>query len=533
MSDREPTAAAHHTENRSLLSTRALSKTFAVPVLKSIDFSLQEGEVHALMGSNGAGKSTLCNIVAGVLPASGGELHLRGARLRPAGIRDAEAHGIRMVMQELNLFPTLSVAENLAFGDFRGRAGIIRQRPLRERALAALATVGLEDLDPDMPVARLGVGQQQLIEIGRVISRPLSLLILDEPTAALTDPQIERLFDSLRQLQSRGVGIIYISHRMDEIRHIADRVSVLRDGHLVATERADALDSDQIVALMAGEKVVDGLTTTQRHAPDAHIGTPLLTVEKLSRHGAFRDIGFRVHAGEVLGIGGLIGSGRSELLRAIFGADRADAGGVRLAADNFHRQRRMRSPHEAVSAGIGLVVEDRKSQGLLLTAGIARNLSLARLPELHDSLGLMDDAREAQMASSLCRSLDIDHQSLAQPVAELSGGNQQKVLIGRWLLKSQPVLLFDEPGRGVDARAKARIHLLIRELAAAGKAVVVVSSETEELKGLSDRMLVLSNGRLAGEFTADSFNETAFLNACFRFYSSGAQPRNNEALLSC
>ncbi|MEQ8515363.1 MAG: sugar ABC transporter ATP-binding protein, partial [Chromatocurvus sp.] len=447
----------------------------------------------------GAGKSTLCNIIAGVLPASSGELYLCGERFQPEGIRDAEDHGVRMVMQELNLFPTLSIAENLAFGSFGGRAGIIGHHALRARATAALATLGMDDLDPALPVSRLGVGQQQLLEIARVISRPLGLLILDEPTAALTDPQIARLFTSLKQLRARGVGIIYISHRMDEIRRIADRVSVLRDGHLVATEAADILTSDEIVTLMAGEKVIDGQAATRRTAPKTHPAKPLLNVEQLGRAGEFTDISFTLHAGEVLGIGGLIGSGRSELLRGIFGADRVDSGGIRLAVDDFRELRRMRSPQEAVRSGMGMVVEDRKSQGLLLDASIARNLSLARLPDLHNQPGMMDASREEEMAASMCRSLDIDYRTLEQPVRELSGGNQQKVLIGRWLLKHLPILLFDEPGRGVDARAKARIQRLVRELAASGKAVLVVSSETEELRALSDRILVLSNGRLAGE----------------------------------
>lgn len=526
MSTSDPdTGALSHASDAAdvpLLTTHAISKTFAVPVLKAINFSLQHGEVHALMGSNGAGKSTLCNIIAGVLPASSGELQLHGEQYEPAAIRDAEAKGIRMVMQELNLFPTLSIAENLAFGDFGARAGILSHGALHSRAEVALSTLGLDALDPELPVSRLGVGQQQLVEIARVISRPLSLLILDEPTAALTDPQIERLFTSLRQLKARGAGIIYISHRMDEIRRIADRVSVLRDGHLVATERADALDSDQIITLMAGEKWNDGKTSTQRQAPRGEPARPLLRVEKLGRSGAFSDVTFTVHGGEVLGIGGLIGSGRSELLRGIFGADRVDSGGLRLAADQFSTLRRMRSPQEAVRSGLGLVVEDRKSQGLLMQASITHNLSLARLPDLHSRLGMMHTAREADLADTLCRSLEINYRGLEQPVRELSGGNQQKVLIGRWLLKQLPILLFDEPGRGVDARAKARIQQLVRELAAAGKAVIVVSSETEELKALADRILVLSNGRVAGEFATADLDESDFLAACFRFYSSDA-----------
>lgn len=499
---------------RELLQCSAVSKAFAVPVLSGVDFSVQPGEVHALMGSNGAGKSTLCNLIAGVLPLDSGRLTLGGERYAPASIREAEALGVRMVMQELNLFPTLSIAENICFNRLGARLGLLSRRRLRAQAAEALAALGLESLDPELPVAALGVGQQQLIELARVLAQPLSLLILDEPTAALTDPQIEVLFARLRELRERGVGIIYISHRMDEISRIADRVSVLRDGRLVATEAAAALDSHRVVELMTGETA---------HGPPGRSGSgrrdrALLRIEGLGRRGAFSDIHLEVHAGEVLGIGGLIGSGRSELLRAIFGADRADQGGVRLAADGFATLRRFRSPGEAVAAGIGLVVEDRKSQGLLLPASVQHNISLGSLGALRGRFGLLEQGREAALAASRCEALDIRCHSLDQAVHELSGGNQQKVLIARWLALDLPVLLFDEPGRGVDARAKARIATLLRELAAAGKAIVVVSSETAELFELSDRIAVLSNGRLAETFTAGEASEQRLLAACFRFY---------------
>jgi ribose transport system ATP-binding protein len=489
-----------------LLAIRGLHKAFAAPVLRGVDFTVQRGEIHALMGSNGAGKSTLCNIIAGLLTADAGSVELGGRAHNPGSLRGAEAAGVRMVMQELNLFPTLSVAENICFQRLGNGAGLLSRERLDARTREALARVGLEQLDPRSPVSRLGVGQRQLLEIARALAEEPVLLILDEPTAALTDPQIHQLF---------GDGIIYNSHRMDEICRIADRVSVLRDGELVATEAASSLDRDRIVALMAGAEPA----RSERAIPAPAAGKALLTVDGLGRTGAFADVSFTLHAGEVLGIAGLIGAGRTELLRAIFGADPPDSGYLRLAADGFKRRHRFRSPAQGIAAGIGLVVEDRRDQGLLLPLGIDRNISLASLGDLHDRGGRMNSAAEAALAARQCEALDVQCQSLAQPVAQLSGGNQQKVLIARWLARGLPVLLFDEPGRGVDASAKAKIHALIRAAAAAGCGVVVVSSENEELFTVSDRILALSRGRVAGDFAAAAVSEEALLAACFRYHS--------------
>ena len=507
-----------------LLSIRGLHKTFAAPVLRGIDFTVRPGEIHALMGSNGAGKSTLCNIVTGLLAADAGDLTLGGRPHRPRSLREAEAAGVRMVMQELNLFPTLSVAENLCFQRLDNGFGFLSRRRLAARAEAALVRVGLEGLDPSLPVARLGVGQQQLLEIARALAEAPRLLILDEPTAALTDPQIHQLFGELRRLRASGAGIIYISHRMDEICQIADRVSVLRDGELVATEAAADLDSDRIVELMAGAPL-----ERPARAASKEPGRPLLRVEGFGRGRSFEDVSFTLHAGEVLGIAGLIGAGRTELLRALFGADPADRGALRLADDDFRRARRFRRPADAMAAGIGLVVEDRRAQGLLLPLGIDRNVSLASYGALRGRFGLVDASAEQALAERSCEALAVHCAGTGQPVRELSGGNQQKVLIARWLARDFPVLLFDEPGRGVDASAKARIHTLIREAAAAGRGVVVVSSENDELFAVCDRILALSRGRLAGEFAAATVTEEALLAACFRYH--GSEEGNRAATL--
>ncbi|WP_218943389.1 sugar ABC transporter ATP-binding protein [Exilibacterium tricleocarpae] len=509
-----------------LLEARALGKTFAVPVLSDLDFQLRPGEVHALMGSNGAGKSTLSNLIAGVHRPSSGQMLLEGRRHAPASVREAEAAGVRMVMQELNLFPTLSVAENLCFKSLGNRFGVIDRRQLRRRAQRALESVGLAELNPDTAVGGLGVGQQQLLEIAGVLAAPVKLLILDEPTAALTDPQIELLFTRLRQLRDDGAGIVYISHRMDEIQKIADRVSVLRDGRLVATRPVAAMDIDTMVELMAGADAVAGSAAPAGVATSAaktQAQPVLLKVDGLGRRGAFDGVDLSIRAGEVLGLGGLIGAGRTEFLRAVFGADRADSGWLRFAGDDFTAGRRPASPAEAIACGIGMVVEDRKAEGLLLSQSLLANISIGSLSKLRSRLGFIDTEAETRLVETATAALAVKSDSLEQPVSTLSGGNQQKVLIARWLLRDLQVLLFDEPTRGVDARAKLRIHRLLRELAQRGKAVVMVSSETRELLQVADRIAVLSNGRLAGEFDARTLSEEQLLEASFKYYSGVGQ----------
>lgn len=500
-----------------LLRLKGISKSFASPVLHDIHLDIQPGEIHALMGSNGAGKSTLCNLVAGIHHPNAGSMEFGGHPHAPKSLRDAECSGIQMVMQELSLFPTLSVAENLCFNRLGKRAGLIDHADLRQRAAAMLAALDMDDIDLQAPVAELGVGLQQLVEIARAISHDVKLLILDEPTASLTDPQIDTLFQRLKAMRERGVSVIYISHRMDEIARIADRVSVLRDGERVATLPVAEATTDTIVELMAGALTEPAAAQTGSEQPAAP--QVLMKVDRLGLTGSIQNISFEIRAGEVLGIGGLIGSGRTELLRAIFGADRADSGALRFAQDNFQRAQVMRSPREAIDAGIGLVVEDRKGQGLLLQDSISSNMCLGKLRELTHTGGVVSAADEHAMASEMCEKLQIKCDAFGQPVAQLSGGNQQKVLIARWLLNDLPVLLFDEPTRGVDARAKSSIQSLLGTLAAAGKAVVVVSSETDELIKVSDRILVMSNGRLACEFNAREVTEEQLLEASFKYYS--------------
>ncbi len=493
-----------------------LGKSYAVPVLSGIDFECLPGEVHALIGANGAGKSTLAKILCGLVRPDTGAMKLDGRGYAPAGKTDAEAAGIHIVHQELNLIGTLSVAENLFLARLPRRAGVIDRARLRRDAREALARVDLADLDPDTPVGALGVGVRQQIEIAGALAQNCRLLILDEPTAALMDPQIERLFGHIRRLRAADVSLVYISHRMDEIRRIADRVSVLRDGRLVATRPAADLAPDEAVRLMAGRDV-EACTTAPRTP-----GPVRLRVEGLTRGAAVRDVSFEARAGEILGIAGLVGSGRTELLRAIFGADRADAGGVAVGGAPA---RRFGAPREAVAAGLAMIPEDRKEHGLLLPRPIRVNATLARLSAFRLRGGRIDRRAEARAVRASGESMDLRCNGPEQPVAELSGGNQQKVLIARWLMRDAEVYLFDEPTRGIDVAAKATVYRLLDDLARRGKACVVVSSEMEELMALCDRIAVLSAGRLVRTFARGGWSHERLLAAAFEGMAGTAANR--------
>ncbi|MDR3619103.1 MAG: sugar ABC transporter ATP-binding protein [Paludisphaera borealis] len=495
-----------------LLTIRGLCKSYATPVLDAIDLDLMPGEVLALMGANGAGKSTLSRIVAGLVASDQGTLTLGGQSYRPANKQQAEALGVQIVQQELTLLPTLTVAENLFLDRLPTRLGLVQFGPLRRMAAEALAEVGLERINPESPTSRLGVGEQQLVEIARSLSRPCRVLILDEPTAALTSPQVDRLFEHIGRLRSQGVAIVYVSHRLDEVRRIADRIGVLRDGRLVAVRPAAELDLTEAVRLMVGSNPSrDDL----RHSRTP--GEVVLNVRNLSRGDRVRDVSFEVRRGEVLGVSGLVGAGRTELLRAIFGADRAESGDVSVAGSPPHR---FREPREAVRAGVGMVPEDRKTEGLLLPRSIRMNLTLGRLGPFKSALGLLSGRRERAEAVEIGRRVHLKCDSIEQPVEQLSGGNQQKVVIGRWLLHDPEVVLFDEPTRGIDVAAKFAVYRLIDDLAERGKGIVIVSSEVEELMLVCDRIAVISAGRLVETFRRGEWTQENLLAAAFRGYTN-------------
>ncbi|MBG7225674.1 sugar ABC transporter ATP-binding protein [Pseudomonas aeruginosa] len=501
-----------------LLSIRGVGKTYAQPVLAEIDLQLFGGEVLALTGENGAGKSTLSKIVGGLERPGAGSLELLGRPYAPGSRREAEALGVRMVMQELNLLPTLSVAENLFLHDLPRRAGWIDRRRLRAAAREAMAQVGLEAIDPDTLVGDLGIGHQQMVEIARNLIGDCRLLILDEPTAMLTAREVDMLFEQVERLRERGVAIVYISHRLEELARISQRIAVLRDGRLVCVEPIERYDADQLVTLMVGRELGERFDLGPRQT-----GAPLLRVERLSRRGKVHEVSFEVRAGEIFGISGLIGSGRTELLRLIYGADRADGGQV-LLGDPPQRLS-LRSPADSVRQGVALITEDRKGEGLLLDQSISANLALGNLPALARH-GVIDRRREEALARRQVEALRVRCADTAQAVGELSGGNQQKVVSGRWLERDCQVLLFDEPTRGIDVGAKFDIYALLAELTRRGKALVVVSSDLRELMLICDRIGVLSAGRMVDTFERDAWTQDALLAAAFAGY------KKRDALLA-
>lgn len=501
-----------------LLSIRGVGKTYAQPVLAEIDLQLFGGEVLALTGENGAGKSTLSKIVGGLERPGAGSLELLGRPYAPGSRREAEALGVRMVMQELNLLPTLSVAENLFLHDLPRRAGWIDRRRLRAAAREAMAQVGLEAIDPDTLVGDLGIGHQQMVEIARNLIGDCRLLILDEPTAMLTAREVDMLFEQVERLRERGVAIVYISHRLEELARISQRIAVLRDGRLVCVEPIERYDADQLVTLMVGRELGERFDLGPRQT-----GAPLLRVERLSRRGKVHEVSFEVRAGEIFGISGLIGSGRTELLLLIYGADRADGGQV-LLGDPPQRLS-LRSPADSVRQGVALITEDRKGEGLLLDQSISANLALGNLPALARH-GVIDRRREEALARRQVEALRVRCADTAQAVGELSGGNQQKVVIGRWLERDCQVLLFDEPTRGIDVGAKFDIYALLAELTRRGKALVVVSSDLRELMLICDRIGVLSAGRMVDTFERDAWTQDALLAAAFAGY------KKRDALLA-
>lgn len=503
--------------NDPVLVATGLGKTYAQPVLADVSLTLRAGEVLALTGENGAGKSTLSKLICGLETPTTGQMTYRGQTYAPTSRSHAEQLGVRMVMQELNLLPTLTVAENLFLDNLPSRFGWVDQKRLRQLAQAAMAQVGLDAIDPDTPVGELGIGHQQMVEIARNLIGDCHVLIFDEPTAMLTAREVELLFTQIERLRQRGVAIVYISHRLEELQRVAQRIVVLRDGERVCDEPIQRYDSAQLVNLMVGRTLAEHIDLGRRS-----LGPALLKVEGLGRSDKVRDVSFEVRAGEIFGISGLIGAGRTELLRLIYGADRADRGSI--AVGQPLREVVIDSPKAAVKAGIALITEDRKGEGLLLSQSIGANLSLGNLGAVSRA-GVLDAGAEQALAERQIEALRIRSAGPQQVVGELSGGNQQKVVIGRWLARDCQVLLFDEPTRGIDVGAKFDIYGLLAELARQGKALVVVSSDLRELMLICDRIAVLSAGHLIDTFAREHWSQDKLLAAAFAGY------RKRDALL--
>lgn len=486
-----------------LLRIEGLRKTFpGVVALDNVDFDLRRGEVHVLLGENGAGKSTLIKMLSGAYRPDHGRILAEGREVRIEGAQDAERLGIATIYQEFNLVPDLTVAENIFLGRQPRRYGLVDHRRMREDAAELLRRVGV-DVRPDAKVRELGIARLQMVEIAKALSLEARVLIMDEPTAVLTSDEVDKLFAIVRQLREDGVGIVFITHHLEEIAALGDRVTVLRDGRSIDQVPASTPE-DELVQLMVGRSIEQQYPRERPEHPDS--ADALLSVRGLTRDGVFHDISFDVHAGEVVGLAGLVGAGRTEVARAVFGADPYDTGTVDVRGERLARH----DVPAAMGAGIGLVPEDRKGQGLVLDASVQENLGLVTLRSATRS-GLVDLKGQRTAAARIAEQLGVRMSGLGQHVRTLSGGNQQKVVIGKWLLADTRVLILDEPTRGIDVGAKVEIYQLINELTASGHAVLMISSDLPEVLGMSDRVLVMAQGRIAGELPADEATQDAVM----------------------
>ncbi len=476
------------------LEMRGVRKSFpGVRVLDDVSLSVLPGQVLALMGENGAGKSTLMKILAGALQADAGTILLSGKEVDIHSPQQAMDLGIGIIYQELNLAPHLSIAENIFLGrEPRLAPGWIDGRRMHREASALMTDLGMA-MDVRTPVSRLSVAQRQMVEIAKATSRQARVLAMDEPSATLTAHELENLWRLIRRLQGQGIGIVYISHRMDEVFQIADAVTVLRDGKIVGHAPVGEISRDDVVKLMVGRDL-------DQTYPKVLVepGRPVLEVSNLSRRGVLENISFTVHAGEVVALAGLVGSGRTEIARCLFGADKWTTGEVRLDGRPFHPS----SPSDAISAGIGFVTEDRKEQGVVLSLSVRENISLASLKKV-SQLGFVQRGAERAEAKESVQRLRVRTPSVEQRVGNLSGGNQQKVVLGKWLETPLKLLILDEPTRGIDVGAKREIYGIMNDLAASGVAVLMISSELPEVLGMADQIIVVRDGRIAGQLSRD------------------------------
>ncbi len=468
-----------------------IEKSFpGVRAIKHGRLELLPGEVHALLGENGAGKSTLIKILAGAHQPDTGTIKVDGRPVRIQSPLDAQRLGIAVVYQEFNLVPALTARENLFLGREKTRAGFTSPAAEHREASELFRRLNIA-IDPESPCRDLTVAQQQCVEIAKALSQNARIIVLDEPSAVLTDREVEQLFAIIRDLQSHGIGVIYISHRLDEIFALADRATVMRDGETIDTQPVAQLTRERIIELMVGRKL-DQEFPKQRTAP----GSERLVVRNLQRGDKVKNVSFHAHGGEVLALTGLVGAGRTETVRLLFGADQPDAGSIELDGKLLH----LHSPRDAIRAGIGLLTEDRKAQGLVLGLSVRENFGLPNLPEL-THLGFVQGTRERDAFARYVERLRIKISGHDQFAKNLSGGNQQKVVLAKWLERNCDVIIFDEPTRGIDVGAKYEFYLLINELAAQGKVILMISSELPEVLGMADRILVMHEGRITGEIT--------------------------------
>jgi ribose transport system ATP-binding protein len=492
-----------------LLRTENLCKSFSgVVVLKDINISFEQGKCHVLVGENGAGKSTLIKMLCGAYIPTSGSMYFEEKPYKPQTSRESIEKGIRVVYQEFNLLPQMSVAENIFFDDLpRKRGGFVDFQKLYSQTQKILEKLGL-DISAKTIVSQLGIAHMQLVEIAKSLSRKATMLILDEPTATLTPKEIKRLFEIINQLKDEGVTIIYISHRLNELKEIGDNISILRNGNVIKNCPIAEIDNNEIVRCMVGREIeneypfFDDVKPTDVIMKVEHISTPIV-----------KDVSFNLRRGEILGIAGLVGSGRTELLRAIFAADPMASGKITINNKVLH----IKNPKQAVNAGISFITEDRKDQGLILDFEITKNITLATLNK-YQKYGFLNNTEETSMSEFYRNELSIKSRSSEQFVRYLSGGNQQKVILGKWLATEADIILLDEPTRGIDVGARYEIYLLLWELARQGKAIIVVSSDVNEVIGISHRILVMSDGSISGEVERAQFDPQNILSLAYKNY---------------
>ncbi len=496
-------------EPSSILEFKNISIAFSgVVALDSVNLNINRGEVHVLVGENGAGKSTLVKILCGVYTHNKGEMYFNGKLYRPQQPQDAIRAGIRIVYQEFNMLPYLSIAENIFFEKYPSKGGLVDYNALYKNTEKLMKEIGL-DASPKDPVESLGVAQKELVQIAKAISLDSNILILDEPTASLTQKEIGRLFDIIRGLKKKGVTIIYISHRLQETLQIGDRVTVLRNGKKIETREVKDITIPEIVKMMVGRDIAAEYPFDASLQP----GDEILRVENLIYHGGKSPISFSLRSKEILGIAGLVGSGRTETLRAIFGADKRLQGRICL----HDKDVTINSPRDAVRNRIGFLTEDRKIQGLLLEMPCYANITITDLAQVSNK-NLLDDKKEHRFSKELIDQLDIRTPTDKQFVKFLSGGNQQKLVLAKWIFRKTDILLFDEPTRGIDVGAKYEIYQLLWRLASQGKGVIIVSSDLPELIGVCHRIIVFSNGKISGEVERAHFDQENLLSLAYKEY---------------
>ena len=475
---------------QNILQVQNLSKAFlGMKALDNIQFDLKKGEVHALMGENGAGKSTFMKILMGMLTPDSGEIIFEGEALKKYNVNEILHKGISMIHQEILVVPELTVAQNIFLGRETNYWNWLNDKRINQKAQELLKLMGV-NINAQSKIKNLSIAEMQMVEIAKAISNNAKVIIMDEPTSALSDKEVSMLFKIIKDLKSKGVAIIYISHKMDEIYEITDRITILRDGKYIATKNTSELDKNELIALMVGREIESLFPVNNSIRVETECSPAVLSVQNLNKKGKFKDINFEVFAGEVLGIAGLMGAGRTEIARAIFGLDKFESGEITLKGQKI----KIKSPQDAIKKGIGYVSEDRKALGFIPALSVKENISLSSLADFSKAW-FVNATNEKEATTQLANDLKIKATSINQKVMNLSGGNQQKVVIGRVLLSSPSIIILDEPTRGIDVGAKFEIYKLIKQLTEKGVAIIMISSELPEILGMSDRILVLSKGK--------------------------------------